>query len=121
MSITESLLGTKRNTTKKPLDGVKRAYTESTRNLNFKGKWASPAVAKKQVGFIGQYNAFTPSEARRLMSVKGVSKVRVARESSVAIYFLTSDPIALMNARSSANEKNARKSGKKYVVRFWWD
>ena len=109
--------------TRRIRSGVAKAYSQgSLRKLNYRGIWKSPSSAKRDVDHIGRYNRFTPAEAKRLMSIKGVSKVRVARESSPAIYFLTTKPVALIRAKSTADEKRVvRKIGRKHVVRFWWD
>ncbi len=103
---------------------VKRAYTERTRQLNFKASKAVPATALSiTLKPIGRYNEFSPTRvATAIRSVDPAARVIVAREGSPALYIKTAKSkmikmtVALKTAK--ADEINKRPNG---WIRAWWD
>lgn len=88
---------------------VRRAYrdskpnrdvdTDGSRRLNFWSDWYSVGDRDMTtaVGFIGQYNRFTPEEIQDMLhALPRDTYVSLSRESSVAMYFYTTEPLAVL-------------------------
>lgn len=108
----------------------------SKRNLNFRGRqWLTPRAWAELMAKAtpNGYNDFNPKKVLRWLNgiekkvgIPGKLKIQPARESSVAAY--VTGPQELLEAivksgkrRGGGADENFWDTGKKDVVRLWWD
>ena len=103
------------------LQEVKRAYTDRTRDLDFRASRSVPASSLSvTLKPIGRYNEFSPTRvARAVRAVDPSARVYVGREYSPVLYIKTTRVVRMIEALRAVEADSVSKQPRGWI-RAWW-